>query len=190
MRRIFLDLGGHKGESTTFFRKHHPDADQFEYFIFEPLPGNIVHCANLDNVTIIPKAASIIDGKAKLYTGLPESGSLSDQKRSGGLDGETGIQVETIDFPEWFNDLVTGDYVPEIWLKMNIEGAEYDIIHNMYHFGLLKFIHRFYVQWHWAKIGLIKENHNHVKDMIPQDKLFPWRAMFGEKDIEWFKDSL
>ena len=136
MRRIFLDVGGHKGESTTFFRKHHPEADQFEYFIFEPLPGNIVHCANLDNVTIIPKAASVIDGKAMLYTGLPESGSLSDQKRSGGLDGETGIKVETTNFPRWLNDLVLGDYVHEIWLKMNIEGEEYAILDLLDDWGL------------------------------------------------------
>ncbi len=189
MRRIFLDLGGHKGESTTFFRKHHPKSDQFEYFIFEPLPGNIVHCANLDNVTIIPKAASIMDGKAMLYTGLPESGSLSDQKRSGGLDGETGIQVETIDFSYWL-DLIIDPLPSEIWLKMNIEGAEYAILDLLDDRGLIPFIHRYLIQWHWVKVNLSESEHTRIKGLIPSDKLFPWRAMFGEKDIEWFKDSL
>lgn len=193
MRRIFIDLGAHIGESAKFFRKHHPEGNTFEVFCFEPEPGNIEILEQLKdvwNLRIIPKAASYYNSTAKLYTGMSESGSLYQEKRTGGLDGETHVIVETIDFIEWLNELVSSDYVPEIWLKMNIEGEEYEIIPRMHEFGLLKFVHRFYINWHWKKIGVPKELHDRIKAMIPEDKIFRWWAMFGEDNIQWFKDSL
>jgi FkbM family methyltransferase len=190
MRRIFLDLGAHVGESTKFFRKHHPEADQFEFFLFEPLPENVDILRKLDDVTIIDQAVSTRNGLCKFYTGMSESGSLAKEKRTGGLDGERSVMVHTIDFVSWFNELVRGDYVPEIWLKMNVEGAEYEIIDYLHQCGLLRFVHKFYINWHWNKIGMSKEEHDRVKAMIPADKLYRWWAMFGDDNIQWFKDSL
>lgn len=188
MRRIFLDLGSHIGESIEYFRLHHPEADQFEYFCFEPLPENIKELSKLQKVTIIPMAAYIEDSRTKLYTGLSESGSMSSLKRTGNLDGKTHIVVDTMDFPNWLHELTNGDYVPEIWLKMNIEGAEYPIIEKMRMFGLIPFVHRFFIQWHYQKIGMDVEDHDKIKAMIPEEKLFPWLAMLG--GVEWFKKSL
>ena len=195
MRRIFLDLGAHIGESTEFFRRHHPEADQFEFFLFEPLPENIEILEKLDNVTIIPKAVSFQPVTAKFYTGMSESGSLSQEKRTGGLDGVRSIDVQTIDFADWFYGLVeqcitSQSRPPKIWIKMNIEGAEYPVIDSMYYRNLLPFVHKFYINWHWSKVGLSKAAHDRIKDMISADKLFHWWAMFGDDNIQWFKDSL
>ena len=172
MRRIFLDLGAHIGESTEFFRRHHPETDQFEYMLFEPLPENIEILQKLDNVIIIPHAVSVRNAEEQFYTGISESGSLSQEKRTGGLDGVRSVMVHTIDFVSWFNELVKGIYVPEIWLKMNIEGAEYDIIDYLYQCGLLPFVHKFYINWHWNKIGLRKEIEAFLKGKTLRDLLF------------------
>lgn len=190
MRRIFIDLGAHIGESVKFFRKHHPQGNEFEVFCFEPLPANIEKLKELDNVTIIPKAAATYNSSRSFYTGLPESGSLSDKKRTGGLDGKTRIIVQTIDFTDWFYGILSRCPVSEIWLKMNIEGVEYDIIEKMYDRELIQFVHKWFVQWHYAKIELPKHKHDEIKHMIPQDKLFPWGAMFGSKFVDEFKQSL
>jgi len=193
MRRIFIDLGSHIGESVKFFRKHHPQGNEFEVFCFEPLPDNVAKLEAMKdvwNISIIPKAAATYNSSQSFYTGLSESGSLSDKKRTGGLDGKKRIQVDTIDFTAWFNELVSGDYVPEIWLKMNIEGAEYGIIEKLHERGLIPFVHKWYLQWHWTKIALDKHKHDEIKYMIPQDKLFAWGAMFGDAFINEFKKSL
>ena len=190
MRKIFLDLGAHKGESVRFFREYQPDADQYEVFCFEPLPNNIERLHELEGITIIPAAAYIRDGEAKFYTGLAESGSLCDKKRSGKLDGQTHITVKTIDFPRWFKELISGDYVPEVTLKMNIEGAEYPIIQKMNNHGLLSFVKKMYIQWHYDKIGLAQSEHNRVKGLLPESKTFAWEAMFGNKFKEYFLKTI
>lgn len=194
MRRIFCDLGSHIGESVKFFRKHHPQGNTFEVFCFEALPDNIAKLEAMKemwNIQIIHKAAATYNSCQSFYTGMSESGSLSDKKRTGGLDGKTKIIVQTMDFPAWFNELVQLSFsTPEIWLKMNIEGAEYDIIEKMHQMGLIPFVHKWYVQFHFSKIGMDKHKHDEIKRMIPQDKLFTWGAMFGSKFVDEFKQSL
>jgi FkbM family methyltransferase len=189
MRRIFLDLGAWDGTSTKFFRKHHPQGNEYEVFCFEPLPENIEKLKAMHevwNINIIASACDIENGKAMFYTGLSESGSLMEEKRSGGLDGETGIEVKTFDFVDWLFELVSED-TPEIILKMNIEGTEYRIIDKLYRCGLILYVKKWYVQWHYEKIGLHKEVHEAIKELIPEERLFSWGAMFKdwEKTEEW-----
>lgn len=175
IRQIFIDCGAHIGESVHYFRKHYDPDHVFEVICFEPLPENIEKLKKIQGVRVMPYAISTIDDTVKFYTGLPQSGSLSDQKRTGGLDGDTHIMVDTINFAYWFNRLVSGDYVPEITIKMNVEGAEYEVIDRMNQWGLLPFVHKWYVQWHWQKIGLDKEEHDRISSLI---KWEPWGAMY------------
>jgi len=172
MRQIFIDCGGHIGESVHYFRKHH--GTEHEIFSFEPLPENIEKLKKIEGVTVMPYAVSDYSGVAMFYTGLPQSGSLSDQKRTGGLDGQRHINVKVMDFAYWFKDLVTGDYVPEITIKLNVEGAEYAILDKMNNWGLLPFVQKWYVNWHWKKIGLDKDEHDRISGLIEWE---PWKAM-------------
>jgi FkbM family methyltransferase len=190
MRRIFIDLGAHIGESIRFFRDYHPESKHYEYFAFEPLPDNIERLHEINNLTIIPAAASIRDGHEKFFIGLPESGSLNNKKRSGGLDGERHIEVKTVNFPRWFNELISGDYVPDVTIKMNIEGAEYEIIEKMNRYGQIPFVRKWYIQWHYEKIDLVRGEHNRIKSMIPDHKLFKWEAMFGQSFVDYFKSTI
>lgn len=179
MRKIFIDLGGHVGESVRYFRKHHDPNNEFEIFSFEPLPENIDKLDKIDGVRVMPYACSTYDGYANFYTGLPESGSLSSNKRTGNLDGKTCIKVKVINFPRWFADLLRDseqNYVPKIIIKMNIEGAEYDIIRRMDKWGQIPFVSKWYVNWHWDKIGMSREAHDEVRNIVP--KSMQWKAMF------------
>lgn len=178
MRKVFLDLGAHVGESVRYFRKHWPDWKEYEYFAFEPLPENIEKLNLIEGITVIEAAAAHYNSSTNFYTGLSESGSLSDKKRTGGLDGETHIIVRTIDFPAWFDKTILmgcdQNYIPEVIIKMNIEGSEYDIIERMFYDGLLPYVSKFYIQWHWQKIGLSKAEHDRISGLI---KWLPWEVM-------------
>jgi len=173
IRQIFVDCGAHIGESVHYFRKHY--GTEHEIMCFEPLPSNIEQLNRIDGIMVLPYAVSDYSGVAKFYTGLPQSGSLSDQKRTGGLDGESYINVKVLDFAYWLKELVSGDYVPEITVKMNIEGSEYEVLDKLNNWGLLPFVHRWYIQWHWKKIGLSEDEHNRISGLIEWE---PWGAMF------------
>ena len=174
IRQIFIDLGAHIGESIHYFRKHYDPEHEYEIFSFDPLPSNIEKLKQIEGVIVMPYAVSDYAGVAMFYTGLPQSGSLSDQKRTGGLDGEAHINVKVIDFAYWFKELVTGDYVPEITIKLNIEGAEYVVLEKLHSWGLLPFVKRWFVQYHWKKIGLPEADHNRISGLIKSE---PWKAM-------------
>ena len=189
MKRIFIDLGSHVGESVKFFRKHHPQGNEFEIYCFEPLPANIEKLKAMNpvwNINIIEAAATNYTGKMRLFTGMSESGSLYSEKRTGGLDGKNAIKVDTIDFQMWLvSNINPNDY---IIIKMNVEGSEYDIIPDFE--DLMHNVDKWYIQWHYAKIKLPKHKHDEIKAMIPKDKLFPWGAMFGDAFVDEFKASL
>jgi len=178
MRKIFIDLGGHIGESIDYFRSHWPDWEEYEYFVFEPYPENIDKLKMYSGVTVIEAAATIYNSSANFYTGLPQSGSLSDKKRTGKLDGKTHISVKTIDFTEWFErNVIYGseqNYIPEVIIKMNIEGAEYDILDKMHVNNMIHFVNKWYIQWHAKKIQLPDDQHERISSLI---SWLPWEVM-------------
>ena len=57
--------------------------------------------------------------------------------------------IPCIDFTEWFSQFKAED---EIVLKMNIEGAEFDILEKMIETGELKKVKRLFVEWHDEKV--------------------------------------
>lgn len=63
-----------------------------------------------------------------------------------------------------------------IIMKMNCEGAEYDIIPHMAGCDVLSWIDKFYIQWHWDKIGLSRFNHDIISGMVTS---YAWNAQFN-----------
>lgn len=166
--KAFIDIGGWTGVSTEFLLKNHPCKD-FEHFIFEP---DYRHVQTLikKGLNVIPKAAWIYDGTVKYYfpsRGTLAGGSLYGNKITGSINIYNFYEVDCVDIRKFIEDLKT-DYIV---IKMNCEGAEYEIIP---HIKDLK-IDKYYIQWHWDKIGLSKAKHDEVSKMV---KWYPWEAQF------------
>jgi len=47
----------------------------------------------------------------------------------------------------------------ELILKLDIEGAEYKVISDLFETGAIKYISRLMIEWHYNKIGLSIEEH-------------------------------
>lgn len=187
MRKIFLDCGGWDGTSISFFKKNYPDADRYKIFCFEPLPENLERLVerygNDDSVVIIPVAVWSWDGWLKFYKGLTQSGSVYKEKRTGGVNPDNWIDVECIDFGRWVvENIKKDDYVV---CKLNVEGAEYDILEKMYRRDMLGLIDKWYVQWHWDKVGVSKDRHDKISKLV---KWYEWRAMLN--DVDGLKKTL
>jgi len=179
MRNIFLDCGSWNGCSVNFFRANYPEGMDYEVFCFEPLPENIEKLKRLKDVTIIEKAVSDKTGILRFYKGLSQSGTLFIEKTTGEVDKNNWIEVLTVDLSRWIElNLNEND---NIILKLNVEGAEYSIIEKMYNNGTISYIDKFYIQWHWSKIGLSKAEHERIKAMLPF-KEHSWDAMLNKVD--------
>jgi len=180
-RKIFIDIGGWNGVSAEFFRNTHPQGKEFEIYIFECDHRNIdvIKKKNLP-VTLIEKAAWITNGMVKFYyanAGTKAGGTLYPTKKTGHVNRNNFYIVPCIDIVEFIRQFA-GCY---IIMKLNCEGAEYDIIPHLKNAGMLSMINKFYVQWHWDKIGLSKERHNEVAGMINSH---PWDCQFNAKKFK------
>ena len=179
MRKIFLDCGAWNGCSVRHFRKYYPEcAEDYEFFCFEPDPANLEYLRDVPNVNVIEKAVSVEDGEKKFYLGdYTESGSLFKNKTTGGVDPNKFITVHTIDLPRFIKDnfMKDDDF---IILKLNVEGAEYDILEAMEKINMLVWIDVYFIQWHWNKLrGFPKQRHDRVSKLVTSH---PWQAMLDD----------
>jgi FkbM family methyltransferase len=167
MRKInFIDCGAFDGCSISQARKLWKDCTIYS---FEPLPENIEkikYCG----VNLIKKAVWIEDGTADFHIGLPQSGTLIKGKTTGKLND--CIEVETINFSKWLKDNVNKDDYNIV--KMNIEGAEYEVINHLYKNNMLSWISKWFVQWHVGKIPIELEEHKRISKLI---KFESWKVM-------------
>ena len=177
MRKIFIDAGAHDGCSVRKFRRETDKDSSYFIYSFEANPEFSKYFKDIKNHTLIIKAVWIENGKKEFYTSketLRAGGTLIKGKKSGQLDKSHPIVVETLDFSEWIlKNLSKDDF---IILKMDIEGAEYQVIPKMLDDGSFDYINELWIEWHWPKIRLPKIKHdilfNRIK--IPTKK---WDAL-------------
>ena len=158
MKKVFVDLGAHLGESVLRFYKEVEDATTYKIYAFEPNPALIArlqqNLKGLSNVEVIPKAVSDKDEKTKLFLGSinnADGSTLVLSKKTGNINYDKPVEVFSIDFSRWLQS-VTGnsDY---IILKINIEGGEYALMENMIQSGVLNRISQIHLILHAHKIG-------------------------------------
>lgn len=172
------------GRSVKFFRENHPQGDEFEVYGFECLPDNLSALSGTD-YTLIRAAAWTENGHIRFHPGKLDGSSIYGTKKTGRVRPDRYIEVPCVDFAQFLSARFTKeDYLV---VKMNIEGAEYGIIEHLHDLGMTDWIDKWYVCWHWHKIGMKKAEHDRVEAMIPA--WYPWHP-YGPNSAEKFQASL
>jgi FkbM family methyltransferase len=152
MRKVFIDCGGHSGDTVKCFLKNKEDAQEYEIYSFEPAQawrqrGKIIS-QRQKNVKFIPKAVWIEDGTIPLHlspTGHGPGQTIMPGKTTGITKGKQ-VNVTCIDFSKWMlQQFSQKDY---IILKMDIEGAEYDVLSKMHKDGSIAMVNEVYIEFH------------------------------------------
>ena len=194
---VWIDLGAWKGTSTQFFLDYYPEAASFKCLLVEPdtdMCRKYLGGFNKDMVTVLNAAAWKFDGQKSFYVGKHGRGSsLFGNKTTGKLKSEP-VLVPTVDIQRIIKSFNIND---NIVMKMNIEGAEYELLQYLHHTGCMPYIKKLYVSWHWSKIGIPKVVHKRIvmQTMIDTD-LHPWNLQESKEGIatiennSWFKDTI
>lgn len=133
---LAVDCGANMGVVTERLAATGADVVAFEPdpFAFRTLEQKF---ANLPNVTLINAAVGVGFGTVRLmradnFGDNPEGASVKSTILDGGrrIDAENAVEVPLIDFPSWVADQVKarGEVT---FIKMDIEGAELDILEKM-----------------------------------------------------------
>jgi len=152
-RYIFIDGGTHLGETIAHFEKsklysRYP----WEIFSFEANPNLIGDIPKRKNMTILNKAIWTHDGTIEFYLAEETlSSSILENKKTGGLS-KTPTRVDSVDFGQWLKrNFSKDDY---IFVKFDIEGAEYDVLDKMLSDGSIAYVDKLYIEFHNVKVDV------------------------------------
>lgn len=162
MKKCYVDCGAYKGKLIKQFLANKRYGSGFQVYALECSP----HLSKIDygkDVKVIRAAAWINDGFLKFYmnTKAPgiEGNSVYKDKITGNLDKNHPVTVPCIDFSAWLKRTFANDDL--VIVKMNIEGAEYDVLEKCIADGTIRLIDELHVQWHVQKIpGIPSTRHD------------------------------
>lgn len=157
-KKIFLDLGANDGCSVDFFLKSFVDSKDYEIHSFECNPTMVeVYKSKFPDLKIYNCAASTFNGETSFYIGDIHVGCTLRSDKTTFMSNPTEIKVNCIDISDFIiKNFNKDDY---IILKMDIEGAEYDILPQMIDKGLFDgYIDKLYGEWHWKKLKNTSKN--------------------------------
>ena len=135
-----LDVGGHIGLASLRFRELFPQA---RIFSFEPDP-KIVALLQANLLGAKDMATEVVAAAAWTTDGLRNFAATGDD--SGALDASGSLQVATVDLAHYCTE-------PIDFLKLDVEGAEFELLNHLSGTGALTQIRRLCIELHEWKPG-------------------------------------
>jgi FkbM family methyltransferase len=184
-RKIIIDAGAHIGQSIDRLREKFV-GEEVEIFSFEPHPRCFLVAKTRENETtrVEHKAVWIEDGEIELYcdsldlnTGRDNPGEGStifevktkENTLPGQFDSKSKVIVPAFDFSKWLSDNFSREDF--IHLKMDIEGAEYEVLKKMIENDTISYIDELDVEFHWNFIQYPKEEHDKILEKLKEYNL-------------------
>lgn len=162
--RIYIDCGAHGGVTMAAALA----VGNYDRAIaFEPNPAALFlpqwkAVLADERATLVEAAVWVAHGRMNLYReprrhyenfGDSQGSTLMPGKTTGGVSYDDGfVEVETIDFAEWLIALSEGGGI-DIDLKMDIEGAEYEVLPRCMDMEAFKCVSKMRIEFHGEKIS-------------------------------------
>jgi FkbM family methyltransferase len=154
MKKIFIDGGARIGEAIEVLLQTREELTGCDVYLFE---CNINHIQTLIDISnnnkkynfIVKNEAIWIDDVDKdFYISVDRWGDLGCTllpEKTEKLDKENPINVKCIDFARFLNSFSDNDYIV---VKLDIEGAEYDVLNHLIKTNTITKINELYVEFH------------------------------------------
>jgi FkbM family methyltransferase len=150
--KYFIDCGAHCGESILGAKQTF--GEDTIVISFEPVPYfaeqlNEIY-KNDDTVKIENAAVWINDDIKKFYIHKEITDGSSLLALYGGEDESQCIDIPCFDLSLWVKNTFTKD--DYLILKLDIEGAEYEVLNKMIDDGTISMINELWGEWHHQKV--------------------------------------
>lgn len=159
-RKVFLDIGGHLGETVKRFYREVPDARHYEIHTFEPVKDCYDEMSNqLRRMKNVDTWQRLVIGTNEEHRNMfvgsenAHEGSTSvNRKITGGVNYDKPLSVATMNLRDLLETQFQYLEDHSIVLKMNIEGGEYELMQHIIKDNLMPYFNQIYVQTHKHKI--------------------------------------
>lgn len=164
---VVIDCGANIGEFTGVFLSTGATVHAFEPdpWTFEQLRKNY---SGIDELHLYPQAVSVAAGEAALYrradfAECPEIASVSASLcvEKSNVDPECSVPVEKISLVGFIRGLDRRVAL----LKVDIEGAEVEVLEHLLDDGCLQLCDRVFVETHDDRIPSLKERTDRLRDL-------------------------
>ncbi len=146
--KYLIILGGHNGSIVRQFREDSRYKDFF-FYVFEPNPIYKNDYSGIKNMEMIQSAAWIDDGEIRFYIGNKRFQGHSVMEKKKNIDVNSYIDVPCVDFSQWvLNNFGKDDC---LHMRVDIEGAEYDVLTKMVDDKSIDLFEKVYVEFHHYK---------------------------------------
>jgi FkbM family methyltransferase len=153
-RKVFIDCGFYCGSALFNFKSTPEYTDDFIYYGFDPVM-NMERMKKIHpNVILDNKALWINDGEIDFYTSNRKGGKANGVYHNKRAGKENDLKVKCIDLSKWL--LANFDKDDYIILKLDVEGAEYELLPKMIKDGSINLIDIMYLEWHGGRVNDIK----------------------------------
>ena len=181
---LAVDCGANMGVVTERLAATGADVIAFEPdpFAFKTLEQKF---GNLPNVTLVNAAVGVGSGTVRLmradnFGDNPEGASVKSTILDGGrrIDAENSVEVPLIDFPTWVGEQIKarGEIV---FVKMDIEGAELDILEKMDAEQLFQNLRCLVAETHERKFKELRDRYKALRDRVSE------RYPAGKVNLDW-----
>lgn len=177
MRKIFIDGGSHKGQSII--KAQNTFGNDIEIYGFEAVPFLAYSLQEYyrNNPKVNVEWAALWKDNNGIDLNIPQEGaSWSNSIYERWESNFISQKVPSIDLSTWLKENVSKD--DYVILKLDIEGAEYEVLDKMISEGTVDLVDEFHGEWHDHKIdSLPKESVERVKTYFSTKKTFKiWEA--------------
>lgn len=188
MRKAIIDCGACQGLATKTFLDGEQNPHEYFCVQFEPweklIDGLLKMTQQYPGVAfqIHGKAVWIKDGQVDFYfCGKGSQGStIVKEKFSNKVDHNNPVKVESIDFSFWLEQ--NFDKEDFIVLKMDIEGAEYEVLNKMIDDGTIDYVDELIIEFHGRKQMNCTQRHHDLYKKI--------ETYLTNSDIKVYNDNL
>jgi FkbM family methyltransferase len=152
MRNIFLDCGTHYGEGLSNFANMFNMDKTWDIYSFEPnkyLWEEHNKQNENENIKYINKAIYINNDTISFNIAYPNTDASSIYKNHIGDNFYETLQAECLDLSQFILDNFSKDDF--IVIKMDIEGAEYEVLRKMIKDNSILYINELFVEFHSHK---------------------------------------
>lgn len=187
--KLFIDCGGFDGCSALMFLLSEPD---FDCVTFEPNPDLWKHYVDVPT-RLVRKAAYVFDGEIE-FTIDPVDGDGSTLVAGKRIDWTQTvpdaecpvIKVACVDLSAFISQ--ASQTYSTIVLKLDVEGAEYEILNKLIEEKTIDHIDRLYCEFHYDKLPMPVEHHDDLVRRVGEHvEIHHWDALpfsFSIKDTQ------
>ena len=154
MNKVFIDCGAHCGESILEAKRRY--GNDIKIISFEANPNLAIplqnHFKDDLNVEVRNEATWVEDQEStNFYLSIDwsDGSSIYKEKKSGGVSDNISVNIPSINLANFIKKIKKDNY---IILKLDVEGAEYEILNHLIEEDIIPLINEFHGEFHPDKI--------------------------------------